>query len=211
MPLNDRVLRLTVVKNPEFKRVLVAGVRPYIKKDFEEEKGEFFKAFDEDPVSEEIKDGPEASSHVSELKENGGNLFSLLGFFKEQQPIEQLRDYLESNIVLGQTEAGKVDGDKIVFTTPVLAPTEEEINAVVASLDETKLQWTNRSFTELLANGISGLPNYLFSLTRDFSHIPSRSGPAIQDKKKQRDADLGPIPYLERLLGVLTKIFSNRQ
>ncbi len=211
MPLNVNVLRTVVAKQAE--KVLVRQVRPVIKRDFEAKKEQFLEAFDADPVSEEISGGPEAFSQISELASAGGNLFSLLGFYAEQKPIAELRDYLEHNVVLYKTSAGKVHGNKITFETDVLAPTEEEINAAMAQNPEAKVgdDWSGRAFTDMLDRGPTGLPNYLFDLTRDFSRIPSRSGPAIQTKGKAlRNANVRPIPYVKRLLGVLSRLLDHK-
>lgn len=204
MPLNQRALRLAVAKNPNAQKVLVRQVRPLIKAEFEDVKDEFLQEFDEDDVTQEIAAGPEAHSSQPALGE--GNLFSLLGFYAEQKPIEALREYLHDNVVLYKTGAGKVKGTHIVFSTQVLAPTEDEVNAVVAAHPETALEWTTRSFTDLLARGIDGLPNYLFDLTRDFSHIPSRSGPAIQSKQKQTNTKMPANKYIERILKKLSQL-----
>jgi len=211
MPLDQRLLRIAVARQAE--RVLVKQVRPFIKLDFETKKEQFMAAFDEDPVTQEIEAGPEAMSHISELANTGGNLFSLLGFYLEQHPIQDLREYLENNVVLYKTRAGKMKGDKVVFDTDVLAPSEDEINAWMSGDPDTALEWTGRSFTELLAKGVSGLPNYLFDLTRDFSEVPSRSGPAIQTKGNLRKgaSKLKPIPYIRGVLNTLTRIVTPRK
>ncbi len=208
MPLNERLLRIAVMKQAE--PVLVKQVRPFVKLDFESKKEQFLRAFDEHPVSQEISDGPGAFSRIPELASTGGNLFSLLGFYAEQHPIQDLREYLDNNVVLYKTRAGKLTGDKVEFETDVLAPGEDEINAWMSTDPETALEWTGRSFTELLANGISGLPQYLFDLSRDFSQIPSRSGPAIQVKNNLRGGELGPVPYVHDILAQLTRIISPR-
>lgn len=206
MPLNVNILRTVVAKQAE--KVLVRQVRPIIKLDFEAKKEQFLDEFDADPVSEEIEGGPEAFSQIPEIASAGGNLFSLLGFDADQKPIESLREYLKDNTVLYKTSAGRISGNKIIFETDVLAPTEEEVNAAMAQSPETALAWTGRSFTDLLARGVSGLPNYLFDLTRDFSRIPSRSGPAIQTKNPRRGGEVGQIPYIRRLLSSLSRIIS---
>lgn len=208
MPLNVQVLRTVVAKQAE--KVLVRQVRPIIKLDFEAKKEQFLEEFDADSVSEEISGGPEAFSQIGEIAAAGGNLFSLLGFDASQKPIESLRDYLEHNTVLYHTSAGKIVGNKVVFKTDVLAPTEEEVNAAMAQSPEAKLpnDWAGRAFTDVLARGVTGLPNYLFDLTRDFSHIPSHSGPAIQANKALRNANVRPIEYVRNLLSVLSRIIS---
>lgn len=208
MPMNERLLRIAVMRQAE--PVLVRQVRPYVKLDFEAKKEQFLRAFDEHPVSQEISAGPGAYSQIPQLASTGGNLFSLLGFYAEQHPIADLRQYLENNVVLYKTRAGRLRGDSVTFDTDVLAPGEDEINAWMASDPETALEWTGRSFTELLARGVSGLPQYLFDLSRDFSRIPSRSGPAIQVKNNLRGGELGPVPYISDVLAQLTRIISPR-
>lgn len=208
MPLDLDAVRLVVANNGA--RVLIKQVRPLIKLDFEAKKEAFLAQFDEDDVTQELEDGPEAYSRIPALAAAGGNLFSLLGFYAEQKPVESLREYLKDNVVLYKTTAGKVVGNQIVFETAIIAPTEEEINSVMAADSQATLEWTSRSFTDLLARGVSGLPQYLFDLTRDFSKIPSRSGPAIQAKTKLRGGSVGPIPYVRRILGVLKRTLSPR-
>ncbi len=206
MPLNELALRNFVAKQGA--PVLIRQVRPIIKLDFETKKELFLKQFDENDISQEISEGPEAYSRIPALSQSGGNLFSLLGFYAEQKPIESLKEYLQDNIVLYKTNAGKMVGNNIMFETDIIAPTEEDINSVMASDSESKLEWTSRSFTDLLARGVSDLPQYIFDLTRDFSSVPSRSGPAIQTKGNLRSASVPPIPYVRNLLISLRRIIS---
>jgi hypothetical protein len=211
MPLNIPLLTKIVAQQGQ--KVFVRQIRPIAKLDFESKKQQFLREFDADAVSQEIGAGPEAYSQVQALASAGGNLFSLLGFYAEQKPIDALRGYLSDNIVLYKTGAGKVAGKTVTFETQVLAPSEEDVNSFAANNGETQVgdNWSGRSFTEMLANGVGGLPNYLFDLTRDFSKIPSRSGPAIQAKNPIRNTNVPRIPYVRRLLGVLEAIISPRK
>lgn len=205
MPLNVPLFTKVIAKQGE--KTLIKEVRPLIKLDFETKKREFFKEFDADPVSQEISAGPEAFSQVPVLASAGGNLFSLLGFYAEQKPIDSLREYLYDNIVLYKTTQGRSSGRSIIFETDVYAPSMEDIDSAMSNDSGATLSdWTDRSFTDLLENGIGGLPNYLFDLTRDFSKIPSRSGPAIQAKNPIRNTNIPRIRYTSRLLGVLEAI-----
>ncbi len=211
MPLNIAALRTVVAKQAQ--PVLIRQIRPIVKLDFESKKEQFLQAFDNHPVSQEIKEGPDAFSRVQSVAAAGGNLFSLLGFWNHQDPIGSLREYLNDNIVLYKTGAGKLKGNKIIFETDVQGPTLDDINSVMANDQDGKLDWNKRGFTDLLETGISGLPRYLFDLTRDFSHIPSRSGPAIQAKGNLRQAaeTTGKIPYMSELLRVLERTISPRK
>ena len=96
MPLNERLLRLAVLKQGE--RILVRQVRPLIELDFDTKKEQFMQEFDNHPVTREIQEGPGAMSRVTSLAMAGGNLFSFLGFKASQNPIGALRTYLDRNI-----------------------------------------------------------------------------------------------------------------
>ncbi len=212
MPLNQRLLRTVVYKEPSVQRFVIAKARPLIELDYETKKEQFLVAFDEHPVSQELEAGPEAFSSIPALASAGGNLFSLLGFFSSQRPIKALRDILDENITLGRTKAGVVRGNKVTFTTPVKFPTIAEVNQKVASNEETQLEWTGRSFTDLIARGISGLPNYLFDLTRGWDYPPSRSGTAVQTHDKPlRGGSVGKIDYVNELLGVFKSLFARKR
>lgn len=210
MPLNPNLLRLAVAKQAQ--RVLVKDVRGLVKLDFEEKKKRFLNEFDNDPVSQELAAGPDAFSQVPSLAAVGGNLFSFLGFLKTQNPIAGLRGFLQDNVVLYQTKAGKISGNKVIFETQFVSPTESEINRVMANSTDTKLHWgSTRSFTDILAKGIPGLPRFI---TGSFpSPKPSRSGGGLQASNNLRSMEerTPKIPYVKRLLGVLGRIMRPRQ
>jgi len=207
MPLNERLLRIAVAKQGE--RVLIKKVRPFIELDYETKKEQFMEAFNADPVTQEIEGGPSAYSRVNSLAMAGGNLFSFLGFDAGQEPIEALREYFDRSIELGRTRAGQVRGTKVVFSTPVKFPTVTEVDGYVGSTSETQLEWTSRPFTSLLANGVPGLPNFLFNENKNFPS--SRSGPAIQAKGQLREGSLGAIKYIGPLLGTLKRLYGPKK
>lgn len=212
MPLNQRLLRIAVFKEPEVKRVLIREARPIIELDYETKKEQFLRAFDEHAVTQELNEGPEAFSRIPAIAEAGGNLFSLLGFFDHQRPAQALRETLDENITLGTTKAGVVKGNKVTFTTPVKFPTIDEVDRKVNKKEDAQLDWTKRPFTDLIARGISGLPNYLFDLTRGWDYPPSRSGTAIQTHGKPlRGGSVGRINYVNELLDVFKALFARKR
>lgn len=207
MPLNERLLRVAVAKQAE--RVLIKKVRPLIELDYESKREQFMEAFNSDPVTQEIEEGPSAFSRVGPLATAGGNLFSFLGFEAGKQPVGALREYLERSIELGRTRAGVVKGSKVIFSTPVKFPTVAEVDSFVAANPETRLDWDRRPFTSVLANGVPGLPNFIFNEEKGFP--TSRSGPAIQSKGKVRNGSLGRIPYMGPLLAHLKRLFGPKR
>jgi len=208
MPLNERLLRIAVANQGE--KVLVAKVRPLVELDFQVKKEAFLNEFDENPVTQEIEAGPNALSNIPALAETGGNLFSFLGFESNKNPIEWLRGYFNRNIVLGRTRAGKVQGRKIIFSTPVKFPTVNEVNSDVKNSPSTKLKWTTRAFTDILAKGVPGLPSFLFR--QDPPLQSSRSGTGIQIKGKINGRpEIPEIPYINKLLTNLKVLFTSRR
>lgn len=207
MALNERLLRISVAKQGE--RVLVKKVRPLIELDFDTKKEQFMKEFDENPVTQEIQQGPGAYSQIPSLAEAEGNLFSFLGFEAGKNPTSALREYFERNIRLGRTRAGVIKGQKVEFKTPVAFPTVNEVDAEASRNGQTALEWTSRPFTQLLSRGIPGLPSYLFNIAKRFP--TSRSGPAVQAKGALRSGSMPPVPYIGPLLGILKRLYGPKR
>lgn len=203
MPIQTRLLTLEIARQaePQLRR----KIRSLVKLDFEAKKEALLERFDDDEVTKELKAGPEAlSSFVSDTE---GNLFSLLGFEAGEEPTDALREYLDSAIKLQPTRKGEVQGNKLVYKTPVTIPTVEQVDSAMA--DKVPLEWSGRGFTDLISNGISGLPFYLFSLTRKFKG--SRSGTAIEIPRKIRSGSTKRIPYMGPLLDFFKRSISFRQ
>lgn len=168
---------------------------------FENAKERLLQDFDDDPVSQEINEGP--GKLGSEILPAGyGNLFSFIGFYEDDKPIEELRAFLEREIKMVQTP---------ILTTPytyvfrVWQPSKDEIAAVTPMPFGTANSWAIA-----IEEGIPGFNKYLFDLERDFAS--SRSGPAIQtdDRHILRTSDFQGEPYLfEKLFPAFAKHLLN--
>lgn len=211
MPLNTRLLRIEIANKGD--RVIRPAIERAIKLDFKVKKEQFIEEFDAHPVTQELEAGPDALSSVPSIAATGGNLFSLLGFFKEQRPVTALRTYLKKSVKVGETRRGKIQGYRIVFETPVTVPTQEDVDAAMAANPDTVLEWTDRPFTSLIARGITGLPSYLFNLTKSNkgSFASSRSGPAVQASRPVRTGSTGPIRYIGDVLGYLKRLIGPKK
>lgn len=207
MGINVRLLRQEIVRQAD--RTVRPQVEKAVKLDFKVKREQFLEYFDQHDVTKELRDGPDAHSRIPAVASAGGNLFSLLGFYAEQKPVTALRAYLKKNVTLGDTRRGRLVGDHMVFETPVSLPSADEVNQFAATDDQTALEWTDRPFTSLIANGITGLPRYLFDLTRNFT--ASRSGPAIQVKNTLRTGSTPPINYIGDVLGYLKRLITFRK
>lgn len=210
MGVNVRLMRQAIARQSD--RTVRPQIEKAVKLDFKVKKEEWLDYFDTHAVTEEIKEGPEAFSRVPSVAGAGGNLFSLIGFYAEQNPISALRRFLKREVKVGETRRGRLSGDRMIFATPVSLPTIEEVDIAMATDPEAALEWTDRSFTSLLYNGITGLPRYLFDLTKKNrgGFAASRSGPAVQAKNTLRSGSTGPINYIGDILGYLKRSLSSK-
>lgn len=196
--INYRLLRIEIAKQAT--KGLARKMEPLLKSEFKARKQTYLlDEFDQHPVTKELEAGPEfeGSTYVP-----NGNLFSLLGFNAGEEPTDELRTILDQKIKLSSDPVDvKVSGNRLVFSKKVLYPTIDEVNAAVAQ--NAPLEWTNRSFTDLIERGLTGLPWYFFSLGASFLKriAPySRSGTAVQKEDKQRTGSIGPIKYVSEIL-----------
>lgn len=201
MPLNNRALRTVVFQRAE--PVLRREVRRLAELDFNTKKEQLLEAFDQHPVTREIKEGPDAPSNIPQLAATEGNLYSFLGFDASENPTEDLYQYLDENIKLGKTGRAMATGDRITYKTEINIPTVTEVDEAMAR--EVPLEWTGRSFTEMISKGIPGLPNYLFRLSPKLNS--SRSGTAVQTQGKAlRGGSFGGVPYIGELLAYFKRL-----
>lgn len=203
MPFNAKIITQETFNQSD--KILVKTVRPRIEKDFLNKKKRFLKDFDSHPVTKELNRGPNAKSQYINTDSSGGNLFSLIGFSADQRPTDALRDFFDKNIKIGKTTKSKIKGQSMIFSTKVNIPTISNVNSAMANNPDTELEWTNRSFTDLIARGVSGLSYYLFGPTKKLKN--SRSGTAIQTRSKLRNFSTRPIKYVNELLENFVYLF----
>ncbi len=131
-----------------------------------------------------------------------------MGFYKGETPAADLREYLKDNIELVPPKRESVTSTKITYKGAVKFPTIEEVNKAMAAKDP--LDWTERSFTQLIQKGIPGLPSYLFKENPPFkSPDPSRSSTGLQVKKNLRGGSFRGVGYVNDLLASLKRRFAS--
>lgn len=152
---------------------------------FEKSKHRMMSDFNKHPVTREIEGGPLAGN-TSNLLGGYGNLFSFIGFYSNEQPIEELRDYLDNSITLTQTVRR---GNNWYFRVGV--PTREGLEAV------TPMPWEpGNSWADGIEHGISNLSHYLY-----VHWDKSRSEEGVQLKHEFRpDAEFQTMPYMTKIL-----------
>ena len=72
-------------------------------KAFNKSKNQFLEEFNSHPITKELEEGPEGSN-LSNTLGGIGNLFSFIGFYKTDKPIDEVRSFFDKSFSL---EKGK--------------------------------------------------------------------------------------------------------
>lgn len=165
---------------------------------FESRKIRVINEFRNHPISQEIADGQDSESKFLEV----GNLFSLLGFYKNEKPIRDFSNFLRTSLVLDRTPTIIMNGNVISYSFIVSTPTKSDIE------EETPLEWdSSKSWMSEVENGVTGLSFYIFHKYFE-SPEPSRSSTGLQSKRKIRSGSEFKHTYLSDVLESFIKNFS---
>jgi hypothetical protein len=172
--------------------------------EFENNKREMLKQFNEHPVTQEIEAGPSAEN-ISNTLEGKGNLFSFIGFTSDSKPTEVVKDILFNETIMHRTPAVRRTGSSVVISFTAKAPTLEDVEK------ETPMEWeSGRSWVRGIERGISGFGNYIY--WKFFSKpTVSRSGTGTQAAAKIRAGGFKNVPYLSRILSTFRESFRKRK
>lgn len=162
---------------------------------FEDIKKEMIKDFLSHPVTKEIKDGPQAQN-ISNTLGGYGNLFSYIGFYDGDDPIEPILEELKKSTIVFSRP---VDGGCI---WNIYIPAKEDIWEV------SPMPWAEgRSWAKGIETGISGLGEYFYTLRGGLQN--SRSETAVQVKSKLRGKSrFKNVKYISDLLSRYEKRFA---
>ena len=147
---------------------------------FEREKKMMLSAFDNHPITREIRGGANGSNLSGTMQ--GGNLFGFIGFPAGSDPISPLREVLEKTNIRPKMDRQRT-AEKIY---EVELPEENVLRAA------TPMPWASgRSWLLGIENGMSGLGRYL-----DTESPYSRSGGGIQSKHIVKGGSFTGVTYL---------------
>lgn len=150
----------------------------------EKNKSKFLIEFDNHPVTKELQSGP-GGNNISNTLSGKGNLFSFIGFLKSENPIENLRNFLEQNFSFKKSKIS----NKLKYT--INYPSLEKIKK------ETPMPWeSGNSWVISIEKGISGLSYYLANKFAE----KSRSGRGLQAKNKVNNLNYKPTEYLSTIV-----------
>ena len=172
---------------------LVDQTEKFVENKFEKEKDKFLSSFEDHPVTKEISAGPKAAN-LSNTLGGRGNLFSFIGFDKSDDPIESVKNFIESRFRINKpkviSRAGKIKLDfKIEY------PSIEDLKKV------TPMPWEGgKSWMSSIEKGISGFSNYVFK-----RFVEGRSGEALQAEAKVRGTSYKPVKYMSGIISDFIK------
>lgn len=168
------------------------AIRKEIIPQIENAQEQMIKDFMSHSVSKEIASGP-TSTNLSSTLSGYGNLFSFIGFERNQNPLAVINDILSKKIVV---KVRTISSGKFKITLYI--PTKEEI------YQSTPLPWASgSSWTEGIEAGISNLGSYLYSST---GFKESTSGTGLQIKNLKKSVTFKTTPYISEIM----KKFRNR-
>lgn len=156
-------------------------------------KEEMLESFDNHPVTEELKDGPNAQNLSGTLQY--GNLFSFIGFFDGDDPTEAVREVLK-RINYTKLKSYNQGNDISSYHFQVNVPARAELESITPYPDK----WHEGSWLYGIERNIAGFPYYLFD---DDGFVNSRSGSGIQIKNRVRSGGFHPTKYITEILNVL--------
>lgn len=141
-----------------------AKVKKIVRKEFQKRKTKMIAEFLSHPITMEIQGGI-SSSNISGTLDGITNLYSFIGFFAGDDPIDPILYILRQN-----TQIRYLKVRKNVTSFSINLPDPEEI------FDLTPMPWaTGRSWAKGIESGISGLGWYLRKSSKS-----SRSGYGLQ-------------------------------
>jgi len=160
-------------------------------------KRRMIREFLDHPITKEILAGP-SSPNTSGTLGGYGNLFSYIGFYDGDEPIQPILDLFEKTAL------------QFVGTVPdganwtIFMPAREDVWEV------SPMPWASgRSWARGIETGISGIGQYLYDQRTSLKN--SRSGTAIQTQqgKIRGKTRFKNVKYISAILAKYQKEFSN--
>ena len=200
MPLYIRLMREEMERQAP--SVILPIIEPEMERKFGEAKAQLMQDFDKHDVTQEMLGGANANS--THLKV--GNLFSLLGFNSDERPTDSLRDIINDDVKLDAGTRIKMHRTTMEVQKVVWLPSQDEIKDKAQQANP--LEWTSRSWVDLIERGITGFPWFLSNLNWAHpTHKPpnfknsSRSGTGIEiETRLPGHGSTSPIKYISELM-----------
>jgi hypothetical protein len=154
------------------------------------------KKFLADPISQEILGGPGVMNNPSGTLGGYGGLFSFIGFYREDSPVDDVVSLLLQPI---NFKLKSIGNSKFEISTDFVSKDE----LLKKSSQMTPIPWNSgRSWLDAIEHGISGLGQYL-NTSKD---VPgSFSGRGLQIKANLRGGKFQNRAYISKYLSEFEK------
>ena len=162
----------------------------YVRAQFEKKKNGVISEFQQSPVTREILGGAN-SSNVSMTLGGYGNLYSYIGFYSGENPLDTIHDYLKNFKFYGRMTKKSSRGTQMFVSFVVKWYDIKEIEAL------SPMPWeSGNSWVRGIEMGISGFSYYMHG---NFAN--TRSGKGRQSKNKVGLApSFTPTRYLPTII-----------
>lgn len=151
--------------------------------------------FAQNPITQEIEDGP-FTSNTSGLLGGYGNLFSFIGFPIGSDPVTAIKQKWAS-VRFGGLRDVKLSNNKAKYIYRVSIPSPDDFESI------SPLPWASgRSWLKSISTGLSNLGYYLQFRGK------GRSGGGVQQDRKIRSANMKTDPYFTRIYNIFSKTFN---
>lgn len=166
--------------------------------------------FDNHEITQEIESGPAGDNISNTLPglHKGGNLFSFIGFYSDDDPIAPIRDILNQQIKVVKTPETTIykSSNTIKYKFIIQYPELSDFDDVAGYPDG----WRDGSWLYGIEHGIFGLSYYLYD--EEFqTYAASRSTTGLEAKNKnglitvRNNSQSRPHKYLSALLRQFAK------
>ena len=172
------------------------ATRKVAKEKFERAKKNLINDFDSHPVTQEIESGEE-SENISGTLGGYGNLYTFIGFYKQEDPIQKVREAISKYTKISRGRF-KSTRNKAIAEFDIKVPTTEELASV------TPMPWEGGSWLRSIERGISGFGYYMYKRWRE-----ARSGFGAQIDNQVRAGGYRPIKYYSSLVRMFAKEVSS--
>lgn len=190
--INKAVIRTKALRGLE-KRALDKELYRKVNAVFQRKKNQLINDFENHPVSQEIRGGPN-SPNLSGTLGGYGNLYTFIGF-DGGNPVGAVSSALRSEVRLGRTPLKQKRGLRILYTYRVTFPDTRDLAGVAP------MPWEPGNWVDRIERGISGLGSYIYA-----NYISaSRSGKGIQAKGKVRQASYSRTTYMSAIFATFKR------
>ncbi len=173
--VNKKLLNEDILKSPSVKR----AIAEILDKEIEKYKADLISEFSNHPVTQELRQG-ENASNISGTLGGYGNLFSFIGFNRGDNPVLSVLNLLNK---IKLNKRGKFTNGFYQFQVNI--PSEPDLN------NASRLPWeSGRSWLFDIEKTISGIGAYLFVRSKS-----SRSGSGVQIKNASFSRSFNSVKY----------------